>query len=168
MFRKVNRGTFRFEFAVSFIFFLLINLNISGQGIQMSFDHLTVDDGLSQSCVFSIAQDSKGFMWFGTRDGLNKYDSHAFKEYKHNQKDPNSLIGSVIFSLLSDKQGTLWVGTNNGLSIYNSQKDNFTNLVNNPKDPNSLSQNGIMYILEDRSHHIWVGTRNGLNLLISR
>lgn len=168
MFRKVNRGTFRFESAVSFIFFLLISLNISGQSIQMSFDHLTVDDGLSQSCVFSIAQDSKGFMWFGTRDGLNKYDSHTFKEYKHNQKDPNSLIGSVIFSLLSDKQGTLWVGTNNGLSIYNSQKDNFTNLVNNPKDPNSLSQNGIMYILEDRSHHIWVGTRNGLNLLISR
>jgi len=104
-------------------------------------------------------------MWFGTRDGLNKYDGYHFKTY-HTDDDPNSLVANDVRSLYFDKQDNrLWVGATGGLSVYMSKTDNFINYLNDPKNPNSISSNIIRHINRDRKGRLWIGTARGLNLL---
>jgi hypothetical protein len=78
---------------------------------SLRFERISVEHGLSHSTVNCILQDSKGFMWFGTDDGLNKYDGHSFIVYKHNPDDPQSLSHNQVWSLFEDSSGVLWVGT---------------------------------------------------------
>ena len=81
---------------------------------DLKFTHLTTNDGLSQSYVTAILQDRRGFMWFATRDGLNRYDGNAFVVYKHNPNDPGSLSANFIQDLIEDDDGNLWIATNTG------------------------------------------------------
>ena len=135
---------------------------------QIPFDHLTVESGLSQSRIFSIAQDSMGFMWFGTKDGLNRYDSHQFEVFRNNANDSTTLSSSQnINALLTDSKGNLWVGTQEGLNKYLPETNSFKRFLNHPKQNNSLSNNTIRCIYEDREGNIWIGTENGLNKLIN-
>jgi hypothetical protein len=90
-------------------------------------EHLNIEQGLSQSTVLSILQDQKGFMWFGTQDGLNRYDAYKFKVFKLQRGDSTSLPDNNIQTLFQSKDGTIWVGTEGGLSMYNLDFDNFTN-----------------------------------------
>ena len=76
------------------------------------FAHLTTKDGLSQGYVTAIVQDRRGFMWFATRDGLNRYDGYTFVVYKHVPNDPGSLNANFIQDLMEDDRGFLWVATN--------------------------------------------------------
>lgn len=141
--------------------------NLYSQGSKIAFDKLTIEAGLSQSNVLSIAQDSMGFMWFGTKDGLNRYDSQQFEVFRHLENDPNSLSSSqIISSLLTDTKGNLWVGTQNGLNKYVSETKCFIRFQNDPKNKKSLSNNTVRSIYEDREGNIWIGTENGLNKLI--
>ncbi|HUW12684.1 MAG TPA: two-component regulator propeller domain-containing protein [Anaerolineae bacterium] len=78
---------------------------------NLRLERISVEHGLSHSTVNCILQDSKGFMWFGTDDGLNKYDGHSFTVYKHNPDDPRSLSHNQIWFLFEDSSGVLWVGT---------------------------------------------------------
>lgn len=126
------------------------NFQVWGQYKNISFDHLIVEDGLSQSTVFTITQDCKGFIWIGTRDGLNRYDSHEIKIYRNNPEDSTSLIHNMVNSLLADSKGRLWVGTYHGLCLYRPEKDNFTHIVDAPGSALSLSNNNINVIFEDR------------------
>jgi hypothetical protein len=77
----------------------------------LKFKRLTAEDGLSNDSVWGIAQDSQGFMWFGTLDGLNRYDGNDFKLYRHDPDDPHSLSDNTIRGLIADHTGTLWIGT---------------------------------------------------------
>jgi len=130
------------------------------------FENLTVDDGLSQNGANSIIQDSKGFMWFGTQDGLNRYDGNSFTVYKHDPENPTSISDNWILTILEDRQGTLWIGTfSGGLNSYNRELDQFTSYQHDPGDNTSLSNNEVLTLLEDSSGTLWVGTRNGLNKL---
>ena len=105
--------------------FLFIN-EIYSQS-HISFNHLTVDDGLSQSSVTCILQDSKGFIWFGTQDGLNRYDGYNFKVFKNNPSDSTSLTNNFIFSIYEDQTGTLYFETQGGtLHRYNPRSESFT------------------------------------------
>jgi len=92
---------------------------------EIEFRHLKVRDGLSQSWVKSMCQDQYGFLWFGTNDGLNKYDGYSFTVYKNSPKNKNSLSDNSIESLYEDKSGNLWVGTENGLNLYDRENDRF-------------------------------------------
>ncbi len=74
---------------------------------DLRFEHITVEDGLSQNSAFSILQDSKGFMWFGTEDGLDKYDGHNFTVYKHDPENPTSISGNWINAIYEDSSGTI-------------------------------------------------------------
>jgi ligand-binding sensor domain-containing protein len=86
--------------------------NGHAQKNKIAFNHLTVENGLSQSSVFSIAQDSMGFMWFGTKDGLNKYNTRNFEVFKREKGNPNSITtGQNVNALYTDKSGQLWIGT---------------------------------------------------------
>ena len=83
-------------------------------GAAIRFEHLSIEEGLSQSVVNAIAQDQAGFLWFGTPDGLNRYDGYTFTIYKANPEDPNSLSDDWITALQPEGDGSLWIGTNQG------------------------------------------------------
>ncbi|MDM8564661.1 two-component regulator propeller domain-containing protein [Candidatus Halobeggiatoa sp. HSG11] len=142
------------------ILLLLISLSVYGQ----EFEHLTRKDGLSQSTVYAILQDSKGFMWFGTQDGLNKYDGYDFTHYRHEPNNSNSLTGNFITFIYEDKAKNLWIGINDGgIAKYNRQQDNFTSYQHEPDNPNSLSSDGVLSICEDATG-LWITTYDtGLN-----
>ena len=90
------------------------------------FRHLTPDDGLAHGIVWSVAKDHKGFMWFGTENGLNRYDGRRFRVFRHTPGDSTSLSGITARALCVDRTGVLWVGTFAGLNRYNPSEENFT------------------------------------------
>ena len=97
---------------------------------QIKFEHLTTEEGLSHSWVTCIYQDNPGFMWFGTFDGLNKFDGYDFFTYRHNLNDPNSLPLNIIRSICEDDSENLWIATTQGLCLYDRCKDIFVNYNN--------------------------------------
>lgn len=132
---------------------------------NVTFTHITNLDGLSQSTVQTIVKDKYGFMWFGTRDGLNRYDGYSFKIYRHQSKDPKSLRKSDVLCLFEDSEGILWAGTSNGcLSKYDRKNDNFINYRENPQNQDSLSHQTVTTIYEDKQKNFWIGTYYALNL----
>lgn len=133
--------------------FLVTFLSTSGQ--QISFNHLTVENGLSHNSVLAIAQDAQGFMWYGTRYGLNRYDGQRFRIYQFRQGDSTSLPGNLIRSLFCDSQKTLWIGSTAGLCRYDPEKDAFKRFP---------PIHGVNAILEDRQGRLWVATGSGLYL----
>ena len=92
----------------------------------LKFKHFTSANGLSQRSVMAILQDKTGYQWFGTRDGLNKFDGNRFIVYRHDAANPKSLSNNNIHSLYQDNYGNLWVGTQTGLNKYNPRTDDFT------------------------------------------
>ena len=100
-------------------------LNSYAHRPQIEFTHLGAHEGLSQSWVKSICQDKYGFMWFGTNDGLNKYDGYTFTVYKNDPHDEGTISNNGISSIYEDKKGNLWIGTENGLNLYDRDKDRF-------------------------------------------
>jgi signal transduction histidine kinase/ligand-binding sensor domain-containing protein/CheY-like chemotaxis protein len=129
----------------------------------LSFDHLSLQDGLSQSVVTVMAQDARGFLWLGTQDGLNRFDGYDFRIFKHDPDDPFSLLDNLITALVIDYSGTLWVGTSSGLARYNPLLEDFTHYINDPDNPNSLSANPVTALVADPTGYLWVGTGFGLN-----
>ncbi|MBD2125603.1 PAS domain-containing protein [Microcoleus sp. ZQ-A2] len=126
------------------------------------FEHITADQGLSQSGLNSIFQDSQGFMWFGTQDGLNKYDGYDFTVYKYNALDCHSLSDNFITSIYEDKSGIIWIGTDGGgLNKFNRETERFTRYMHDVDNPNSLDQNRVLSIYQDRFGTLWVGTDGG-------
>ncbi|MCP4071153.1 MAG: response regulator [Hyphomicrobiales bacterium] len=130
----------------------------------IKFDHLTTENGLSNDSVWGMAQDSDGFMWFGTFDGLNRYDGSDIKVFRHDPDDPHSLSGDAIRGMHVDQTGILWIGTwGNGLNQFDQGTERFIRYQHNPDDPHSLSHDAIRTIYEDRSGRLWIGTMGGLN-----
>lgn len=151
-----------------FIFLALFLLRCSESGAQQGirFTHLTNQDGLSQSTVQAILKDRYGFMWFGTQDGLNRYDGNEFKVYRHHPKDSGSLRKSHIMCLYEDRQGSLWVGTNNGgLSLLDRKTNSFKHYREMEGDRGGLSQRTVTSMYEDSEGNFWIGTYWKLNLL---
>lgn len=132
-----------------------------------SFEHYYTFSGLSQSTILSICKDRSGFMWFGTRDGLNRFDGYSFKVYQYQPQNPYSISSSdYIYTLFADNSGNLWIGTRNGLNRYLPGKNRFERLTRTSQ-PGSLSDNNVFCIYQDHAGRIWVGTNNGLNMLES-
>jgi len=128
----------------------------------LEFKQLSVEQGLSQCTVNCIIQDSFGFLWFGTEDGLNKYDGYSFKIFKHRPNDPNSLCHNSITSIFEDRSGALWIGASQeGLNKFDREQEVFINYRNDPDNPNSLSDNSISTIYESRDGTLWIGTSGG-------
>lgn len=133
------------------------------------FQSVNSEQGLSQATVRCIFQDNKGFMWFGTQDGLNKYDGYSFTVYRHDQEETRSLSNNSIAAIYEDRTGTLWVGTTGGgLNRFNRETEEFSSFQHDPSNPQSISGNSVSFIYQDSSGALWVGTNNGLNLLDSQ
>lgn len=133
---------------------------------NIQFEHLSIEDGLSQSSVFCMLQDREGFMWFGTANGLNKYDGYTFQVYTHNPDDPQSIANDWINALHEDSDGDLWIGTSEGLSVLpkdGSATGSFRNYKRRARDSESLSNNYVRALLADDAGRIWAGTPSGLS-----
>ena len=144
---------------------LFAPLPLSAQlGPHLLFRTLSIEQGLSQNSVLSIARDRFGFLWFGTESGLNKFDGYHFTVYIPVEGDPDSISNSWINVLLTDRSGKLWIGTENGLNRYVYSTDSFIRYFHDPSDPHSLSSPRVFALYEDSSGRLWIGTDNGLNL----
>jgi ligand-binding sensor domain-containing protein len=128
---------------------------------NIRFKHLTSENGLSQNTVLCVSQDSSGFMWFGTYDGLNRYDGYNFKVYKSETGNPYSLSSNSVQNIFVDHRGVRWIGTDDGLNEFDQEKDRFIHYKFNPNDSNSLASNRIRWICEDSSGVLWIGTFGG-------
>ncbi len=131
---------------------------------DLSFEYLTISDGLSQNTVLSIVQDSTGYLWFGTRDGLNRYDGYTFKKYYSDFANPNSLSSNEINVIDVAPDGVIWIGTNNGLNVFNPLTEKFTHYFHSDSDTTSLCDNSIRTIVHNSKGEIFVGTDNGFSV----
>lgn len=159
----------RFVFLWVVVFCMTLQRPLLAQKEHVRFERISLEAGLSQSTVTCLLEDHDGFMWFGTQDGLNKYDGYHFTVFRHNAADSNSLSDSYIRSLYEDHEGYLWVGTSRGgsgggLNKFDPESKKFTRYLHDPNDPKSLSHNYINAILEDTLYNcMWIGTARGLN-----
>lgn len=128
---------------------------------DLKFQHFTSVNGLSQRSVADIVQDKKGYIWFGTRDGLNKFDGQKFVVYRHNTADSTSLSNSNIHAIYEDEGGNLWVGTERGLNKYNPATDNFIRYTF-ADSPHAVADNLVRGIIQVDSRILWVATENGI------
>lgn len=143
---------------------LLILKSCYCMGQELIFDHLMAEKGLSQNSIFAVTQDSRGFMWYGSRFGLNRYDGNHFRLYKSSAADTTSISDDYITALYCDVKGILWAGTANGLNRFNPKSGSFKRIY--LKKPGSTQMiNGIKAIYRDRQQQLWIGTTNGLFLL---
>ncbi len=142
--------------------------NIIAQTDSIIIEHISTEQGLSHRHVHCVMEDSYGFLWIGTDDGLNRYDGYEFIVYKNDIGDTTSLSSPIISVLTEDEKGNIWVGTPNGLNLYQRHTDSFVRYTHDPENEYSISKNdGIDALLIDRhnSNYIWIGTDGGgLNL----
>ena len=152
------------KISLRFIFLFIITLSsflysqkLSGKNSDIKFEHLTVEDGLSQSYVRCLFQDSKGFLWIGTEDGLNRYDGYNFKIYRHSLSDTTSISCSYILSIFEDKRGNLWIGTNGGgLNLFVPETETFIRFEADKNKPDWLGNRVVNAMVEDSSGYLWL------------
>lgn len=132
-----------------FILFLFLSAAKLISAQPYYFKRYQVENGLSNNTVFCSIQDKNGFMWFGTKDGLNRFDGYTFKTYRHDPEQKKSFGNDLIYVLHNDEENRLWVGTGNGLYLYNPKDESFS-LLNGTKN---LKINSIT---NDRKGNLWI------------
>lgn len=132
------------------------------QKIPSIFRSYTRNDGISNSTITSINEDKEGFIWFGTYNGLNKFDGYNFTVYKHDQNNPHSIGSDFINAVFVDHQKNLWVANTKGLDLYLPNSNSFKHFTPPVKNKNAT---GINLIFEDQYQTIWVGSDEGIDTL---
>jgi len=145
-------------FLYTLCLYLLYPGSSYAQTLNPKFKRITTNEGLSQSHVSTIIKDSHGFMWFGTDDGLDRYDGYQFTHYKHDQNNKASIIDNYVLSILEDGSGNLWVGTASGIDRFDRGKNRFIHY------PNSNLAYAVRSIFLDSKKRMWLGTSKGLYL----
>ena len=150
---------------LSIIILFLISCRILfPQSNTIKLSQIGIEQGLSQSTIFAITQDKKGFLWFGTDDGLNKYDGYTVTVFKNNNSDSNSISDNSVLSLLCDRKGNIWVGTRlGGVDRYVPSINKFFHYKHVKNDTSTIIDNSVNAIYEDSKGNIWFGTNRGLS-----
>ncbi|MGH8298859.1 MAG: two-component regulator propeller domain-containing protein [Steroidobacteraceae bacterium] len=131
--------------------------------------HLTTADGLPQGTVRSVLQDSQGFMWFGTEDGLVRYDGQDFVRYGYSPATNRGLPGNFVRQIVEGPHHNLWIAINGGLARWNRARDDFTVYRHDPHDPNSLASDDVNALSIDGQGRVWIATADaGLDVLDPR
>jgi ligand-binding sensor domain-containing protein/tRNA A-37 threonylcarbamoyl transferase component Bud32 len=134
------------------------------QPSEVKFEHLTVNDGLSENAVTLVMQDRSGTIWIGTHDGLNKYDGYDFTIYRNIPGDKNSLSDNAIGALCEDAQGNIWIGTiGSGLNRFNPFAETCTRYVHDQSDPQSLGNDVVLRLFADGKGRIWISVGSGID-----
>ncbi|MFO8236328.1 MAG: two-component regulator propeller domain-containing protein [Bacteroidales bacterium] len=142
------------------IYFIAATSSLAQLAHTKSFD---VKDGLSQSNVTCLLHDSRGFLWIGTQDGLNRYDGYEFTTIKQTPSLQNTLSNNTINHLMESESGDIWIATNNGLNKYNPHTGKFTSYLHKEDDEYSLPQNRVFHVYQDSEGNIWVKTLHYLS-----
>ncbi len=146
--------------------YFLFPMRAAAQTQKLRFERLGIEQGLSQNAVLTIAQDTQGFLWIGTEDGLNKYDGYQFTVYKHDPDDPTSLIDNYVSEILVDLNGEIWIGTRSGLDRYDPSSSSFIHYPTQLETDPYLQGAWVISLYEDHQGTLWVGTEEeGLNRL---
>lgn len=144
---------------------LYLLIAIYAKGERYYFSNLSLENGLSQITVDAIIQDSKGFIWFGTRNGLNRFDGYRFDIYQTDELDNTSISDNHVLCIVEDNKENLWIGTNNGLNKLNISTSTFKRYFNEPDNANAIPHNTILSLHYDKENQqLWVGTSTGLCL----
>ncbi|RRA98759.1 sensor histidine kinase [Larkinella rosea] len=121
---------------------------------QLRFDHLTIDQGLSNNVVYAMLQDRQGYLWFATDNGLSKYDGYAFTTYRKVPGDSTSLAGNAVIQLMEDKEGLIWMGMmGQGICKFDKHTEKFTCYG---LDSRNLTQGTVHALVEDLAGHLWI------------
>ncbi len=137
---------------------LLGGAKLYAQHKSLRFERISIEDGLSQSVVNTILQDRSGFLWFGTQEGLNRFDGYTFKVFKHRVGEPHGLSSSEINVLVEDRNGVLWVGTSKGLNRFDQTTRRFTRMPDRGDEANPAN---IFSLYEDREGYLWMSSLDG-------
>ena len=130
---------------------------------KINFNNLSTKDGLTSDLITYIYQDSIGYMWIGTKDGLNQYNGNMVVQYTYQYGNEKSLTSPCITSINEDENGNIWVGTDSGLNIINRDEDKVIRIESGEQKEDMLSNYVITSIYKDSYGVMWVGTTNGLN-----
>ncbi len=163
---ETHRGEKRRTNVIAALVFLILSVCLYVQAQKQTdkirFKHLSVADGLSQEAVNCIIQDKKGFMWFGTQDGLNRYDGYNFKVYKNDLNDISAISDKYILCIYEDWEEVLWIGTRDGgLNRFDRESDNFITFKDNPTTAAILGDYDVKTIREGPNGNLWIGTQGG-------
>ena len=149
------------SYYLSFLFLFCISLRIYSQNSDFLFDHITVEDGLSSSNVGAIYQDRTGYIWFGTYNGVNRFDGYSFTSHKY-PGDSIIIRNEFPGSICEDVEGNIWIASHSGgLEKLNPQTGIFTNHLPNSHQPKNHWSNFVLCVYVDRNKVMWVGTGNG-------
>lgn len=131
------------------------------------FEHLTMRDGLSQSTVMSILQDSQGYLWLATESGLDRYDGYSIRAYRRERGNERGLASDFIWTIAEDAHGDLWLATvGGGVARWDRRTDTFQQFRHDPTKPESLASDAVRTLLIDARGSIWIGTeQHGLDVL---
>jgi ligand-binding sensor domain-containing protein/signal transduction histidine kinase/DNA-binding response OmpR family regulator len=131
-----------------YLIYLLVMLPFFCGAQTYYFKHYQVEQGLSNNTVYSSIQDRNGFLWLGTKDGLNRFDGYTFKIFRHDAADPKTISNNMVHCLSLDKDGTLWIGTDQGVDRYDPQTETFSHL-------NIGGYDGVRCIVQDAYNNCW-------------
>ncbi|TCN54618.1 response regulator [Flavobacterium circumlabens] len=149
------------KYKIAFLVLLFISGNVFSQN-KYRLKNISTTDGLSQSSVIAIHQDKLGQMWFGTRDGLNKYDGSKFTVFRNDVTDKTTISNNDILAIEEDNSGKLWVGTYNGLNCYDPVSNTFKRYLHN-KTNHTISSNAV-WCIREIGEELWFGTSKGLSI----
>ena len=138
---------------------------------NIEFERIPNELGLSQNLISALYQDRQGFIWVGTKDGLNRFDGYRFEVFQHDPFDSTSISDNYIEDILEDRQGRLWLCTANGLNLMDRKTETFTRVYPNVEMPSDTSADisektnlgsaRIQSLMEDREGNLWLGTLRG-------
>ena len=150
-----------------YIFLILaqfITLMALCQKLQLNFERIGTKEGLSDLNTLCIMQDSHGFIWVGTENGLNRYDGHQFRVFYNEASDSGSISNNYVKNLFEDKQGNIWIATHGGgMNKFDRKSNRFTRYLHDPLNPNTISDNTINKIITDSEGRFWIATSYGVN-----
>ena len=148
----MNRG-------LIFLFLWVCCHYIAAQSPNMKFRHITSKDGLVQNNVVEILQDTRGFMWFGTRAGLNRFDGYSFRLYEYLPGDQGAMNSNQVSSMYEDHEGYIWIGyVGGGLDRFDPESETFEDFTRIPGAMYSIPTSNVASIIEDTEHNLWLAT----------
>jgi signal transduction histidine kinase/ligand-binding sensor domain-containing protein/CheY-like chemotaxis protein len=147
--------------ALGAVLVLLAGSSSIAAGQRLQFRHLRSDDGLAGPWVQAILQDTRGFMWFGTSQGVNRYDGYRMETFRYERGDPHALPDNIVYTMREDREGTIWVGTRGGLSRFDRARNSFTSYSFRDLGDQSPHRQ-VRVISEDARGTLWIGTTEGL------
>jgi len=145
----------RYKLFIALFLSLIISAGLKAQHDQFQFSRLDINNGLSHNWVTCIMKDSKGFMWFGTLSGLNKYDGYKFKVFKHSISDTTSLNDDFIVNIAEGPDNKLWIETRNGFNIYDPVKENFIRNTSSYLKSINIPDANITAVKKDAKGNYW-------------